>query len=165
MRQASNLDHVVEDEVREDGESVASDQGRCVPQAGVHPGGPGFESVGEPERKISGRDDQVGADDRLGALLEEGEEHLKVVFAKLAGDEHELGEGEAGGRLELRVRILGRVEADFGDDGDELRQKIVAGHRPLFADASDELGLGVISLGTDDLETITEILKMVIALV
>ena len=136
----------------QNGQGVAPDQRRRVPQAGVHPGGPGFEGVGEPEGKISGRDDQVGTNDRLGTLLEEGEKHLEVVFAKLAGDEHELGQSQAGGRLQLRVRILGRVEADLGDDGNQLRQKIVAGDGPLFADASDELGLGVVGLSADNLE-------------
>jgi hypothetical protein len=45
----------------------------------MRPGGPGFQGVGEPEGEVSGGHDQVGADDGLRALLQDGEEQLPRV--------------------------------------------------------------------------------------
>ena len=63
----------------EHGESVAADGGGLVPEASVHLRRPRFEVVWEPEGEIAGCHDQVGANDRILTLLQNGEEKLKPI--------------------------------------------------------------------------------------
>ena len=54
-------------------QGISADRGRVVSQASVHPRSPRFQGVGEPEREISGCDDQISADNVLGTFLKHRE--------------------------------------------------------------------------------------------
>ena len=96
----------------EHGEGVRPHTDRVVMEPGVHSRCPGLDSVGEPEGHVSKGYDEVGPDDRLDGPLQDSEQELEMTLAELAGDQHELGEGETGARPEVRVRELAGVGAD-----------------------------------------------------
>ena len=130
-------------------------------QPGVHTRGPGLHGVGEPEGHVSQGDDEVCPDDWLHGPLQDSEQQLEMTLTKLAGDQHELGEREAGAGPQVGVRELTGVGANVEDQWSDGCQESVAVQKLLLADLgkdsvsteqiwikyyiSDELRLGIVS--------------------
>ena len=94
-------------------------------QSGVHTRSPGLHGVWEPEGHVSQGDDEVGPDDWLHRPLQDGEQQLEMTLTELAGDQHELGEGQAGAGPQVGVRELAGVGADVEDErGDGCQQSV-----------------------------------------
>ena len=109
----------------ENGESVGSHAHRVVVQPGVHTRSPGLHGVGEPEGHVSQGDDEVCPDDRLHGPLQDSEQQLEMTLTKLAGDQHELGERQAGAGPQVGVRELAGVGANVQDErGDGCQQSV-----------------------------------------
>ena len=132
-----HLNHVVEDEVCENGESVGPHTDGVVVESGVHARCPRLHCVGEPERHVTQSYDQVGSDDWLHRPLEDSEQQLEVTLTELAGDQHEFGQGETGAGPEVGVRELVGVGADVEDERSEGGQESVPVQDFLLADLKD----------------------------
>ena len=142
MTGSCHLDHVVENEMSEDGESVGSHAHGVVVQPGVHTRSPGLHGVWEPEGHVPQGDDEVGPDDWLHRPLQDSEQQLEMTLAELAGDQHELGERQAGAGPQVWVRELAGVGADVEDEGSHGCQQSLPVQKLLLAD----LGRGRIRL-------------------
>ena len=106
----------------EDGESVGSHAHRVVVQPGVHTRSPGLHGVGEPEGHVSQGDDEVCPDDWLHGSLQDSEQQLEMTLTELAGDQHELGERQAGAGPQVGVRELAGVGANVQNQWSDGRQ-------------------------------------------
>ena len=94
-------------------------------QSGVHTRSPGLHGVWEPEGHVPQGDDEVGPDDWLHRPLQDSEQQLEMTLAELAGDQHELGERQAGAGPQVGVRELAGVGADVQDErGDGCQQSV-----------------------------------------
>ena len=103
-------------------------------QPGVHPGGPWLHGVWEPEGHVSQGDDEVCPDDWLHRSLQDSEQQLEMALTKLTGDQHELGERQAGAGPEVGVRELAGVGADVENEWSDGGQQSVAVQQLLLTD-------------------------------
>ena len=129
-----HLDHVVQNEVSQDGQGVGSHAHGVVVQPGVHTRSPGLHGVWEPEGHVPQGDDEVGPDDWLHRPLQDSEQQLEMTLAELAGDQHELGERQAGAGPEVGVRELAGVGADVENEWSDGGQQSVAVQQLLLTD-------------------------------
>ena len=107
-------------------------------QPGVHTRSPGLHGVGEPEGHVSQGDDEVGPDDWLHRPLQDGEQQLEMTLTELAGDQHELGEGQAGAGPQVGVRELAGVGANVEDEWSDGCQESVAVQKLLLTDLGND---------------------------
>ena len=122
----------------EDGQSVGSHAHRVVVEPGVHTRSPGLHGVGEPEGHVAQGDDEVGSDDWLHGSLQDCEQQLEMILTELAGDQHELGEGQAGAGPQVGVRELAGVGANVEDEWSDGCQESVAVQKLLLTDLGND---------------------------
>ena len=87
------LDHVIQNQLRENTQRVRPDNQTGVSKPAVHLQRPRFQNIGETDGQVSSNDDAVGSYCFIFASFEDSEEQLKLAFTKGFADEHEPPEG------------------------------------------------------------------------
>ena len=122
---AAGLDHLLENEMREDAYGVDAHLGaRLVAQRQVQVARPRLERIGEAIDQVADAHDELGAHARIARLLHESEDELQVVArAQLGRQAHELDEGERRRQLHALVRIGGRMAEELDTRGHKLSKR------------------------------------------
>lgn len=154
---ALDLNHVVEDEVRQHEQRRLAHAAVRVAQPRVEVRRPRLEYVGETRGEVAERHHDVGARGGDFGLLQRRKEQREVRFAEGDADAHELAQSQGGRRLQAgRVRVRrransrghGRVAAkQRGRSGAGRGHRRRAREQLEVGDAQHQLGVVVVGAG------------------